>query len=135
MPPKKAAAPVTGMRAISSFFAKASPTPALAKEADQELAEVASKQVSLATPVGAKNKVARSPSKASSEAKTSKKTKTDDEPPASPIGASPARGEKLEARLAGRAAADAAAQDAGAGGAEGGGGREGRGQRTRISPP
>ena len=131
MPPKKAAAPVTGMRAISSFFAKASPTPALAKEADQELAEVANKQVSLATPVGAKNKVARSPSKASSEAKTSKKAKTDDEPPASPVGASPARGEKLEARLAGRAerAADAAAQAAGAGGGEGAGG-----QRTRISP-
>ena len=40
MPPKKAAPPVTGMGAISSFFAKASP--------DQELAEVASKPDSLA---------------------------------------------------------------------------------------
>jgi len=119
MPPKKAAPPVTGMRAISSFFAKASPAPALVKEADQELAEVASKPDSLATPVGAKNKVARSPSKASSEAKTSKKAKTDDEPPPSPVGASPARGEKLETRLAGRAerAADAAAQAAGGAGA------------------
>jgi len=139
MPPKKAAAPVTGMRSISSFFAKTGPAPAKpadaagpAKPADAEPAAGAvgaAGEGALTTPVAAKSKAVRSPSKASSEAKTSKKAKTDDEPPAAADAAAahdasppargekpaahdaspPARGEKLEARLAGREARGEAA--------------------------
>jgi len=126
MPRKAPPAASTGMRSISSFFApKAASAPAPAPAPAPALVEDAGDACKLslppaarqpATPTSATSGRAQSPSKASSEAKTSRKTKGDDGdvPTASAAGetqggramdsddASPPRGKKLVAKLGGK---------------------------------